>query len=234
MRLLLVARPGRARERIVAALDALGAACDVAATPGELTSLARGGRFSGVLFDVPTLIVEKAFDRGVLHALSEVYPSARLKYDAGTDCVHALGAGTGPPSRDGLSVFVAACRDFLPRSLRRGERVDVHLPAVLWRRPPTGETPGERTCTINISFLGCFVFTAGEWAIGDPCWVDFPGMLDASLPTRVAWLEPWGRRRTVPGVGLSFGELPEAFARELISLGCLRPELEVASAAKGL
>jgi|GEM_PF-1677434 len=234
MRMLLVARTGRARDRFVEELGRLGAAYDVAATPGELAECVRCGRFSGVLFDVPTLLREKAFDKRLLHALAEIYPSARLKYDAATDCVHALGAGAGPASRDGLSVFVAACRDFLPRRLRRGARVDVHLPVVLRPALPDGQGEGERTCTLNISFSGCFVFSVGEWAVGDPCRVEFPGVADGRLGARVAWREPWGRRRAIPGIGLAFLEMPRAFAEELGRLGCVADELEVASPAKGL
>ncbi len=234
MHMLLVARRGQARDRIVAELTRLGAACDVAQTPEELLRAAQCRRYNGVLFDVPTLVREKHFDKRVLQRLAEIYPSARLKYDQATDTVFALGTDAGPPSRDGLSVFTAACRDFLPRSLRRGERVEANLPAVLWRTRPDGGDGGEKTCTVNVSYLGCFLFTAAAWEIGQEAWVVFPDVTEAPVRARVAWHEPWALRRSVPGVGLAFLEVPEALFTELGHLGCEADEMDIACPAKAL
>ena len=240
MHMLLVVRKGRARDRFVEELNRLGAQCDVAETPDELVQAARHRRYNGVLFDVPTLVREKQLDKRLLQHLAEIYPSARLKHDPGTDMVYALGSDAGPPSPNGLSVFVAACRDFLPRSLRRGERVEANLPAVLWRTHPGGGghgQSGEMTCTINVSYLGCFLFTTASWAIGDEAWVVFPDVLEAPVPMRVAWHEAWGRRRSMPGVGLAFLEMPEALFTELGRLGCIPDEpdeMDIAREGKGL
>ena len=243
MHMLLVARSGRARDRFVEELARLGADCQVAETPEELTRAARLCRYHGVLFDVPTIVREKHFDKRALQHLAEIYPSARIKYDPATDTVFALGTEAGPPSRDGLSVFVAACRDFLPRAIRRGERVAAHLPAVLWRTPPPlgagGDawddgSGGERTCTLNISMLGCFLFTTTQWAIGEAAWVVFPDVTEESVRTRVAWHEAWAARRVVPGVGLAFLEPPQALVTELGRLGCVAAEMDIACEGKGL
>jgi hypothetical protein len=243
MHMLLVAHRGRARDRFVEELTRLGAVSHVAETPDELVRGARLCRYNGVLFDVPTIVREKHFDKRVLQKLAEIYPSARIKYDPGTDAVYALGTDAGPPSPDGLSVFVAACRDFLPRTMRRGERVEAHLPAVLWRRPPdSGEAgPGdatgpdsETTCTLNVSYLGCFLFTSASWAIGDEAWVVFPDVTPEPVRTRVAWYEPWARRRAIPGVGLAFLEMPDALFTELGQLGCVPDEMDIACDGKGL
>ncbi|WP_156180916.1 PilZ domain-containing protein [Desulfovibrio sp. TomC] len=223
MHMLLVVRKGRARDRFVEELSRLGAGCDVADTPEALVQAARRRRYNGVLFDVPTLVREKQLDKRLLQHLAEIYPSARLKYDPVSDLVYALGTDAGPPSRDGLSVFVAACRDFLPRSLRRGERVEANLPAVLRRSPPGDGSlgaSGEMTCTLNVSYLGCFLFTTALWAVGDAAWVEFPDVLEGAVPARVVWHEAWARRRAVPGVGLAFLEMPEALRAELSRLGC--------------
>lgn len=240
MHMLLVVRKGRARDRFVEELSRLGAGCDVAETPEALVQAARLRRYNGVLFDVPTLVREKQLDKRLLQHLAEIYPSARLKYDPASDLVYALGTDAGPPSRDGLSVFVAACRDFLPRSLRRGERVEANLPAVLWRCHPSGGSHGangEMTCTLNISRQGCFLFTTTSWAVGDAAWVVFPDVLEIPVPTRVVWHEVWARRRAVPGVGLAFLEMPDALSMELGRLGCepdAPAEMDIACAGKGL
>ncbi|MHC1790671.1 PilZ domain-containing protein [Solidesulfovibrio sp.] len=261
MHMLLVARKGQAKDRVVEELRRLGAVCHVAETPDELVRAARLCRYNGVLFDVPTLVREKQLDKRVLQNLAEIYPSARIKYDPVTDTVFALGAEAGPLSQDGLSVFVAACRDFLPRTMRRGERVEAHLPAVLWRTPPDGRggdagdagdagevvgpvgtgddgvachPGGEMTCTLNVSYLGCFLFTTAVWTIGEEAWVVFPDVTEQPVRTRVAWYEPWARRRAIPGVGLAFLELPDALFIELGQLGCVPHEMDIACGGKGL
>lgn len=234
MRLLLVAGKGRARDRCLEELGLLGAECDVAANPDELLRATRNAPYSGVLFDVPTVVREKDFDKKLLHALAEVFPSAKIKHDVATDTVCALGTDAGPVSQGGLSVFVAACRDFLPRTLRRGERIDAHLPAVLWRTPPDGSDAGERTCTTNISFLGCFLFTATTWSASETAWVEFPDVSPQPVRARVAWVEPWGRRRAIPGIGLAFLDIPKAFFEEMRRLGCEPVDFDIASSKKAL
>ena len=241
--MLLVARRGQARDRFIEELSRLGADCRVVETPEELAHAARLCQYNGVLFDVPTIVREKQFDKRVLQKLAEIYPTARIRYDSGTDAVFALGTDAGPPSRDGLSVFVAACRDFLPRTIRRGERVEAHLPAVLWRTPPPlgvsgdawdGDSCGERTCTLNISMMGCFLFTTSHWVVGEAAWVVFPDVTLEPASVRVAWHEPWAKRRTAPGVGLAFLDIPAALLAELGQLGCVAVEMDIACAGKGL
>lgn len=231
-RVLLVARPGRARDRFLEELDALGASAEVAAGPADLLAATRLGRYSGVLFDVPTLIREKNFDKLLLRDLASVYPSVRLKYDAAADTVHALGTNAAPTGRDGLSVFVEACREVSPRAMRRGGRVPAHLPVVLRRgEPPAGD--GEQAVTLNISSWGCFVVTAAPFTEGEPVTATFPDIAGCRVRGRITWVEPWGARRELPGVGLAFLEMPETLATALTELGCAPGHEEVASSWKG-
>lgn len=233
MPMVLVARPGRARECILAALARFDVSCDLAGSPEELRGLARGTCYCGVLFDVPTLLREKGFDKELLRDLALIYPSVKLRYDPDADVVHALGSGAVPLGLDGLSVFVEACRRVAPRPLRRGGRVALHLPVVL--RRAGGETDdGERSVTANVSFMGCFVVTAATFAPGEAVTVEFPDLGGCLVRARVAWVEPWGRRRELPGVGLAFEASPAALAAELARCGCEPTERVVASRSKGL
>ena len=233
MRVLLVARPGQARDRFQEELAALGAQCELAATPDELAAAARDGRYCGVLFDVPTLVREKDFDKRLLHDLASVYPSVRLKYNPATDMVHALGTDAAPVNQNGLSVFVAACREVVPRALRRGSRVTAHLPVVLHRSGPAAAGDDIRAVTFNLCPWGCFVVTADSLAEGDRIELEFPDIAGCRVPCQVSWLEPWGRRRELPGVGLAFLEMPEALAAELERLGCEPDQSPVAPTGKG-
>ncbi len=219
MRMLLVARDGRARERFLEELSELGAECDVAAGPQALTEAVRRNRYSGMLFDVPTILRDKRFDKKLLQDLAEVFPSVKIKHDPATDTVYALGTKAVLTAQGGLSVFVEACREFAPRSFRRGDRVEAHLPVTLWRGAMLSGQAGERTTTLNMSFWGCFVFSTAAWTIDEPLLVGFPDLEAAQVRSRVAWIEPWGGR-TLPGLGLAFLEMPESLGRELVRLGC--------------
>ena len=235
MRMLLIVRGERAKRRFTEALAALGVTCDAAATPRELLAAMRCNRYHGVLFDVPTIVRAREFDRNLLHAVSEVYPSLRLRHDPTSDAIVALGAGVGPDCRDGLARFVDGCRNFPPRCLRRGERMDIHLPTVLWRMPPGqngDESDGEKTSTTNISFFGCFVFTTAPWSIGERAWLEFPDVTAQPVRTRVAWLSPWGGG-ALPGIGLAFEAMPQTLGAHLRQLGCAPADFEVASPPKG-
>lgn len=231
-RVLLLARPGRARDRFLEELAGLGVCPEVAATAAELVAAIRRGAFSGVLFDVPTLVREKDFDKLLLRDLALIYPCVRLKYDPDADVVHALGTNAAPTSRDGLSMFVAACREATPRALRRGGRVPAHLPVVLSRAGDSGGA-NERAVTLNISFWGCFVVTAASFTEGETVEATFPDIGGCRVRARVTWMEPWGARRELPGVGLAFLQIPGPLAEALTALGCGPDHEEVASRCKG-
>lgn len=230
-RVLLVARPSRARERFLEELATLGANCEPVATPDELIAATRVGRYCGVLFDVPTMVREKGFDKGLLRELASIFPTVRLKYDAATDTVHALGTDASPTGRDGLSVFVESCRQVAPRAMRRAGRVPAHLPVVLRREADAG--PGELAVTLNISRWGCFAVTFASFAEDERVEMEFSDVADCRVRGQVTWVESWGARRELPGVGLAFLEMPDVLASVLMGLGCPAAEEEVASRRKG-
>ncbi len=217
MEVLLVADEGQARERYLRFLDDFGAKCRVASDPGEVLDNLRQGTFSGIVFDEPTLLREGRYDMALLRDLSERYPAIHVMFDPDTDVLHVLGSRHYPSSQEGLVAFLRECRDFSPLRMRLGQRMDVFLPVLLFRRSDGGRMDPEPAMTLNLSRHGCFVYTVSAWENGEEAWLAFEDVDPQPVRTRVAWRQAWGARR-LPGVGLRFLETNQALAQELARL----------------
>ncbi|MHC1791108.1 PilZ domain-containing protein [Solidesulfovibrio sp.] len=217
MDVLLVAQPGIAREQYLALLHDFGARVRVATEPAEVFAELRGGDFSGLVFDEPTLLADGRFDPGVLRSLSERYPALHVMHDADTDQIYVLGNRQYPSSRHGVAAFVAACRDFSPPAMRSGPRSQATLPVLLSRDFADPAAGVEATMTLNVSRLGCFVFSVTAWERGDEGWLIFDDVDPRPVLVRVVWRQPWGSRRAA-GLGLGFVEPHEALLSEIARL----------------
>lgn len=214
MDILLVAQTGVARERYLALLRDLGARVLVAEEPDEVFAALRSGDFSGIVFDEPTLLANDAFDPGELRSLCERYPALYVMLDPDTDKLYVLGDCQYASSRQGIEAFVSECQDFSPPAMRIGARRRATLPVLLSRDFTDPKAVVEATMTLNISRVGCFVFTVAAWERGEQGWLIFDDVDPRPVLVRVIWRQSWGSRRAA-GLGLRFEEPHEALLSEI-------------------
>jgi hypothetical protein len=214
MDVLLVAQPGVARERYLQLLREFGAAAQVAADPAAVFAALKQGDFSGIVFDEPTLLADDRYDPALLRGLCERYPALHVLYEAETDMLYVLGNRHYPSSLQGIEAFVRECREFSPPSLRIEPRSRATLPVLLSRdfTDPGGSV--ETTMTLNVSRVGCFVYTVSPWERGEQGWLIFDDIDPRPVRVRVVWRQAWGARRPA-GLGLRFDEAHEALVSEI-------------------
>jgi hypothetical protein len=164
-----------------------------------LSSLSQLRRFletvpvCGILLEVTTLVLSDALTKEETHDLFDLYPTAKFRMTGGK----VLMPGETPQT------FVARCREFEPRMIRKEDR-ETKFIAVYLSASETFED-AEKTITINVSEHGMFVFSSRTWRIGDRVWVkthDEAGVISAVIRS----VKPWGDSKGIPGLGLETDE----------------------------
>ncbi|MFW5734433.1 MAG: hypothetical protein ACOCWR_05185 [Oceanidesulfovibrio sp.] len=204
VRLLVVAMDDDAAAEYARLVRSLGADCFVAYTPEDIAAILRGAPLHGVVLDTPTAVRIKGPDKQWVFRHLELFPIIRLRYNHKNETITALGSDQDATAS--LKEFVErTCKAFTPRTIRRIERKTLRYNIILTR---DGETHGEPAVLDNFTPLGCFVITTTPLSPGERVVVVFPGAGPRGdhlhVGARVIHHAPWGRERTLPGVGLSF------------------------------
>lgn len=232
---VLVARPGRQRERLLLALEANGARVEVTVSPSHLAARLRDRDCHGVFIDARTEAHVSVEDAQLFRELSTLFPAASLDVGA-TGQIVARPVGGGRNAKDGLSLtslgpqarmsvteFLSTyCEPFVGRRLRTAERASRNLRVVI--SPTADFRASHRAVTKDVSVEGCFVMTsAGEFQGLAEVYLRFPDLRDETpIRAEVCWSLEWDAPGGVPGLGLRFTRLrPRQLERlfELLGVG---------------
>jgi hypothetical protein len=149
---------------------------------------------SGILIELSSFIIASPQDKKVTQELLDLYPSAKFRFLDG----QVLIVGKT------LEEYLEECRLFPPRLLRKFPRKNIFVALYLSTDPTF--LHAEKTVTINVSTEGYFVFSVGEWQIGDHIWLRFLDD-DAILHGTIRSLQPWGNNQFLPGIGIQLDEI---------------------------
>jgi hypothetical protein len=161
------------------------------ATLQELPAVLKTTPVSGILLEAITSVADPRQDTVAIHEMIDLYPFATFRVV--DQEILVLGEA------ESLEGFVNQCRQFTPRVIRREIRTTVHL-AVYLSADNTFED-AERAVTINVSDIGCFVYSIRNWTIGHRVWLRLLGD-DVAIPGTVCSWQPWGNNKLLPGVGI--------------------------------
>jgi hypothetical protein len=235
IRVALAACAGPVRQAYVDALKQLGVEAVVFDSPrGGLEALASRD-LQGILFDLPTLLRDKSFDKRMLVRLESVIPIMRLRHDPHTGRIDGISDGQAYRAGEALQQFIhGQCGHYSVHALKGAERVKVALPVLLGAGEP-GQEEWEKAVTRSVSMKGCFVNTATCREPGSKLILVFSDFSDqAPVSAQVSWCVPWGKRREVPGLGLIYLSLTDAQKAELASLGLQAYSSPLAHEAQGV
>lgn len=208
--LVLVAKPGDAREAYLREIRRLGQEVDVSESLGELHDLMRAKAYHGIFIDLATKVRATPREKELLHDVLSTAPTATLKWVAAQDEVRALFHGQIGETGTVEAFYTQQCRGKFARRIRLDLRVAQNLNVLLRRADAagadaTGPAAEQRTITTDISHGGCFVFTTETWTLGALGQIVFQDLVDRSpVDVEVRWVLPWGKALKVPGLGLIF------------------------------
>lgn len=167
----------------------------------------------GIASDVRRLVKAAPEEKLYLATIERFLPHLRLP---GGNPRGGLCSGHGMMN---LPDFVALCSRREPRYLRSSERVNVHVPVRLYREGSAGSF--EQSMTINLSMGGCFVYCVQPPPSGRVVLTfEFPESDIRIGPVlgEIAWVMPWGRACSPPGIGVRFVDFPATQAAHLMNL----------------
>lgn len=216
-KILLAVREKKRREFYLSLLEtcadceALEQLSDIPANTGKIP-------FNGLIIDLPMYVkatyMEKVHIDESIHAM----PSAVINFK--DKSAHILMIECRYGIAKSIEDLIEVCSSHQPRVVYPRDRIDIHLNARLSiSRPLSGDA--ERTCTMNVSKGGCFLFTVNcdRFEPGMPVYFEFPVLKDRTLIVgKVRWKREWGTTHSAPGIGISFESITEGQQLEMESI----------------
>jgi hypothetical protein len=208
MRILILAKDTEEAAPYRAVLQTLRVeAHEVHDTQAALEAL-REKPFNGVLIDMPTLLRMAGKGRNELQNILSLYPCLHARPDKQTGII-ILGQ-EGDPHENVRRFIETRCKNFSPRTIRRDARLDVHFNILMSTSALFTPQTTVKTCTMNISVLGCFVFSVAVWQPDTQVWIQFVDLEDKTpVVAKVCQVQRWGKGCKIPGVGLEFLSLTD-------------------------
>jgi len=193
MTLVIIANSEEKQQILSAQVEAEGVGVIVLSTLAELPVLLKKVPVSGILLDLVTATKASSHEKETTNEVIQLFPYAKVKIV--NNEVLILGRGVS------LQQFVADCRSFKPRTIRKSER-RIRYIAFLLSADSSFENY-EKVVTLNIGDGGCFIYSASEWQVGDRVWLRFIDN-DRVMTGVVCWWQPWGNNKKMPGIGIKF------------------------------
>ncbi len=173
--------------------------------------------YHALLVDMVTLVRAPQEQKAELHDALSLMPVVRLQFLQEEGRVQAVYLGRAGGERVDLADFVRdRCPGFQPRRLRRFERVDYYLNAVLAGDALFAPDKAQHTSVLNVSENGCFVYTVWDWPDGARVWLQITDLADDSvIMGTVVRRVHWGTPGVLPGIGIRFESVTPAQVAEI-------------------
>ena len=218
-RVVIIASNPQVREEYATYLTPLNIQLENVASISELYALLPKLPINGLLLDVATLVRASAAEKAFIHDLIQVFPSARVRWDAQAKTARVLLYGQTVESSVTLESFIVEqCVPFKARTIRFSDRVEAFFNVLLSLTPVSTEHTPLRSVTMNVSRGGCFIFTLDPPEPHRLVSVRFMEFGALQLTAEVRWRKMWGGTMGVPGIGVRFTDITDDVATELLKL----------------
>lgn len=216
---LLVSRSASRSQLYRESLDRLGISCLGISELKEVTTLAAGTPFSGILLDMPIMAKAAIKEKNAIEDILKALPSAYVNIAPATDAVKLLTATGTMGTAKSIEEFATICKEFTPRLVSPKDRYPLFLQALLQNGIATA--PPFQTATLNVSAHGCFLFsTDNQIRLDQSVTIDFIGLDDRTpVVATVCWIRQWGEAgHYLPGVGVRFERITDMQAESIATL----------------
>lgn len=215
IRILLISPGGKIRKTYKKALQEHDVSVVAASSFNRLSRTAAARRYHGIAVDLPTKILALRKDKGFVYRILGRFPFVQLNLNKKTGKIKIL--FDGQPHEGGLADFIdLKCRHARPKKFRYHPRKQIHFNVHISRENNFKNGDYERGVTMDVSAVGCFVYSSREWTAGEDVWLVFRELSDHT-PIRAAVRHTitWGDSMSIPGVGLEFIKFKKTQIKEI-------------------
>jgi Tfp pilus assembly protein PilZ len=220
IKLILVCREGEARQAYLKEAKASGLEVDidVVSTYGELSKAMTGTPYQGIMVDLVTSMKASKEERGVAQDILEVFPIVQLRWESEGNAIRTFSTGNKSSSSSLIEFITNECESFAARAVRLYGRKAINFNVKMSKNEVLYEKFLEYTVTINASKGGFFLFSARQWKPGENVWLIVNELEDKTpIVGNVRWNVIWGKRMTMPGIGITFKQINPGQSEELIN-----------------
>jgi hypothetical protein len=211
IRVLLVVKEGKAREKYLREVKPYGVNVDVVSSVGEICTQLTETPYNGIMVDLETKMKASADEKKLVNELQSLFPLLQLKRDSATGIVRSLYIGQFVGGNGTLEDFLKEeCRAFTPRTIRASMRKPINFNVILSPHPDLSRRRVEKSVTLNVSQGGCYLYSVRKWKVNETAWFVFKELDDLTpIQADVRWGVQWGKSMKVPGIGVQFRNLQE-------------------------
>lgn len=151
-----------------------------------------------------------------MHEIVELYPTIRLRWDPGNEMIRSLLAINHDYNNDIEYFLKVQCREFPGKTLRTHTRRDLHFNVLIAENAEALDNNPTKSVTVDVSEGGCFVYSTGNWEIGQTIYFIFNEIDNCKAITgTVRQIKNWGEKMRFPGLGVQFQQI-EPSQKEII------------------
>jgi hypothetical protein len=218
IRVLLVVKEGKTREKYLREVKPYGVNVDVVSSVGEICTQLTETPYNGIMVDLETKMKASADEKKLVNELQSLFPLLQLKRDSATGTVRSLYIGQFVGGNGTLEDFLEEeCRAFTPRTIRASMRKVINFNVILGPHPDLSRRKVEKSVTLNVSQGGCYLYSVRKWKANETAWFVFKELDDLTpIQADVRWCVQWGTSMKVPGIGVQFRNLQDTHLEQFI------------------
>ncbi|MBT8339517.1 MAG: PilZ domain-containing protein [Desulfatitalea sp.] len=183
----------------------------------DLVRLLSREPFNGIVIDLKTKLKASHEEKELAYDVLEQYPVMQSRLILPSGKVQSMPVGKARKEVTIEDFFTRVCVAYQARKIRSDPRKSLNFNILLSRDGRFSVDAVERTFTINISRGGCFVPISSEWSIGQHVAFIIKELEDRTpIVGEIRWCVPWGKRLTVPGIGIKFEDIQKGQLNQLI------------------
>ena len=125
---------------------------------------------SGIILDIKSLMRTQEHHKCLLYEFIDAFPTLRVNSSRDGDSFVPLG--------DPDEFITRNCATFSPRRVRKDKRLRLQLQLLLARGNDPEMRAAVKTCSIDVSGSGMFVFTSDDWHPEEQAWIRITELAD--------------------------------------------------------
>ncbi|MHC4184073.1 MAG: hypothetical protein ACYSR0_12070 [Planctomycetota bacterium] len=216
IRVLLVCVEGTAQQEYLRASKELGAQIDIASSLNEFYEAVTRTPYNGLMIDMFTKIKYFSGSEEKTNNILKRYPVLQLTFEVKSGHTRTFYSGLVNGRATIEDFLTRKCLSFDARTMRSDPRKDIIFNVILSKSNKLSDADHERTVTMNVSRVGCFIFSVADWEVNNDAWLIIKELSDQTpIRGQVQRKIDWGISMCIPGIGIKIKDIKDCQLKEL-------------------